>query len=72
MAPLLVVIGADETQLVDSPDIWRAWADDVAVAEIPGGHFLPEEAPDALAGVLTAFLGAGGGDRVTTPGKQQP
>ena len=66
-APLLVVIGAEETQLADAPDIWRGWARDVAVAEIPGGHFLPEEAPDALVSVLTAFLGAGGGDRVTTP-----
>jgi haloacetate dehalogenase len=39
-APLLVVIGADETQLADAPDIWGAWADDVAIAELPGGHFL--------------------------------
>jgi len=61
-APLLVVIGAEETQLADAPDIWRAWADDVAVAELPGGHFLPEEAPDALVAVLAAFLGAGLGD----------
>jgi haloacetate dehalogenase len=66
-APLLVVIGAEETQLADAPDIWRGWAHDVAVAELPGGHFLPEEAPDALVSVLTAFLGAGGGGRVTTP-----
>src|SRR5215217_582091 len=58
-APLLVVIGAEETQLADAPEIWRAWADDVAVAELPGGHFLPEEAPDALLAVLAAFLGAG-------------
>jgi haloacetate dehalogenase len=57
-APLLVVIGAEEAQLADAPDIWRAWADDVAVAELPGGHFLPEETPDELASVLIAFLGA--------------
>jgi haloacetate dehalogenase len=61
-APLLVVLGAEETQLADAPNIWRAWADDVAVAELPGGHFLPEEAPDALVSVLIAFLGAGVGD----------
>jgi haloacetate dehalogenase len=66
-APLLVVLGAEETQLADAPDVWRGWADDVAVAEIPGGHFLPEEAPDALVSVLSAFLDAGGGNRVTTP-----
>jgi haloacetate dehalogenase len=58
-APLLVVIGAEETQLADAPDIWRAWADDVAVAELHGGHFLPEEAPDALLSVLLTFLGGG-------------
>jgi haloacetate dehalogenase len=55
-APLLVVIGAEETQLADAPDIWRMWADDVAAAELPGGHFLPEESPDALVGVLAEFL----------------
>jgi haloacetate dehalogenase len=58
-APLLVVIGAEETQLADAPKIWRAWADDVAFAELPGGHFLPEEAPAALASVLISFLGGG-------------
>jgi haloacetate dehalogenase len=61
-APLLVVIGAEEIQLADAPDIWRAWADDVTVAELPGGHFLPEEAPDALASALIEFLGAGVGN----------
>jgi haloacetate dehalogenase len=57
--PLLVVIGAEEAQLADAPDIWRAWADHIAVAELPGGHFLPEEAPDALVAVLTEFLAEG-------------
>jgi haloacetate dehalogenase len=55
-APLLVVIGAEEAQLADAPEIWRAWADHVAVAELPGGHFLPEEAPEALVAALTEFL----------------
>lgn len=55
-APLLVVIGAEETQLADAPDIWRSWAVDVAIAELAGGHFLPEEAPDELVAVLAAFL----------------
>ena len=57
-APLLVVIGAEETQLADAPDIWRAWAEDVSVAELPGGHFIPEEAPAELVAVLAPFLGA--------------
>ena len=54
--PTLVVTGADETQLDDAPDVWRRWADDVAAARVPGGHFFPEEAPDELADHLSAFL----------------
>jgi haloacetate dehalogenase len=56
--PLLLVTGAEEAQLADAPAIWRAWADDVTAAEVPGGHFLPEEAPDELVTALAAFLGS--------------
>jgi haloacetate dehalogenase len=55
-APLLLVTGEDETQLADAPAIWRAWADDVEAVTVPGGHFVPEEAPDALYAVLAPFL----------------
>jgi haloacetate dehalogenase len=55
-APALVVIGADETQLADAPDVWRAWARDLETANVPGGHFVPEEAPHELADALTEFL----------------
>jgi haloacetate dehalogenase len=55
-APLLVVTGAQEAQLADAPEIWRGWAHDVTATEVPGGHFVPEEAPDELAGALIAFL----------------
>jgi haloacetate dehalogenase len=55
-APVLVVTGADETQLADAPDVWRAWADDVSATHVPGGHFVPEEAPDEVTELLTAFL----------------
>ena len=54
--PLLVVTGQDETQLDDAGDVWRGWADDVAVERVPGGHFVPEEAPDELAALLARFL----------------
>jgi haloacetate dehalogenase len=57
-APLLVVTGAEETQLADAPEVWRAWAGDVSAAAVPGGHFVPEEAPAELAEVLMPFLGA--------------
>lgn len=55
-APVLVVVGEDETQLADAPDVWRTWADDLTATSVPGGHFIPEEAPAQLADVLETFL----------------
>jgi len=55
-APLLVVTGADETQLADAPELWRRWADDVTAHTVPGGHFMLEEAPHEVADILAAFL----------------
>jgi haloacetate dehalogenase len=54
--PLLLVTGAEEAQLADAPAVWSAWATDVTAAEVPGGHFVPEEAPDALLAALEPFL----------------
>ena len=56
-APTLVLVGADEDQLADAPQVWRGWADDLTAAAVPGGHFLPEEAPAEVADQLLAFLG---------------
>jgi haloacetate dehalogenase len=55
-APVLLVTGEDETQLADAPDIWQAWAEDLTSTEVPGGHFIPEEAPAELSLALAAFL----------------
>jgi haloacetate dehalogenase len=55
-APVLLVIGEDETQLADAPDVWRAWADDLTATRVPGGHFIPEEAPEALTDRFAVFL----------------
>jgi haloacetate dehalogenase len=55
-SPVLVVTGADETQLAGAPDVWRAWADDLTATTVPGGHFVPEESPRELTELLTAFL----------------
>lgn len=55
--PLLVVTGAEETQLADAADVWRGWARDVRAATAPGGHFIPEEAPTFLIDALLSFLG---------------
>jgi haloacetate dehalogenase len=57
--PLLLLLGEDETQLADAPDVWRAWAGDVTARTLPGGHFLPEEAAGEVAEELAAFLGRG-------------
>jgi haloacetate dehalogenase len=54
--PVLLVTGADETQLADAPEVWRAWAEDLTAAQVPGGHFNPEEAHAELSGILAAFL----------------
>jgi haloacetate dehalogenase len=55
-APVLVVTGEDEAQFADAHDVWRAWAEDVRAAQVPGGHFVPEEAAEELAEVLGGFL----------------
>ncbi len=57
-APVLVVTGEEETQLAEAPEIWRAWAEDVTAARVPGGHFVPEEAPAELCELLIPFLAA--------------
>ncbi|HKA98034.1 MAG TPA: alpha/beta hydrolase [Streptosporangiaceae bacterium] len=54
--PTLVITAAAETQLADAGDVWREWAGDVRAATVPGGHFIPEEAPQALAAELAEFL----------------
>lgn len=46
-------VGAADDALV----VWRRWAQDVRGAPVPGsGHFIPEEAPDALLAQLLPFL----------------
>jgi haloacetate dehalogenase len=37
-------------------EVWKEWADDVQGAGLEGGHFLPEENPDAVLAALTTFL----------------
>jgi haloacetate dehalogenase len=54
--PVLIVIGAAESQLADADAVWRRWARNIRTAVLPGGHFIPEEAPRELAAVLSDFL----------------
>ena len=39
--------------------VWAHWATDVRGHALDCGHFLPEEAPEAVVAELRAFLGAG-------------
>jgi len=39
--------------------VWKSWADDVRGEAIDAGHFLPEEAPAAVASRLLAFFNPG-------------
>jgi haloacetate dehalogenase len=55
--PVLVHWGAEEDAMSDGPlPVWQRWADDVDGGPLPSGHFIPEEAPDALAASLLRFL----------------
>jgi haloacetate dehalogenase len=57
--PVLVHWGAAEGALSegDGPlEVWRRWADDVRGGPLTSGHFIAEEAPEALAASLQRFL----------------
>jgi haloacetate dehalogenase len=55
--PVLVLWGDREGAGADEPlAVWRRWASDVRGQALACGHFLPEEAPDALTRALGEFL----------------
>ena len=54
--PVLLVTGGDESQLADAETVWRSWTRDLRATVLPGGHFIPEEAPEQLARELVEFL----------------
>jgi haloacetate dehalogenase len=58
VCPALVVhLLQDDPELqYDLAAIWRAWADDVRLAEIDCGHHVAEEKPDELAALLRGFF----------------
>ena len=63
-SPLLVLWGADGFvgQRYDVLEIWRAHVADpglVSGGPVPGGHFVPEEAPDETLAALREFFRAG-------------
>jgi len=55
--PVLVHWGAAEDPSPEGPlPVWRRWAGEVCGAPLPGGHFVPEEAPAKLLASLRKFL----------------
>jgi haloacetate dehalogenase len=55
--PVLVHWGAEEGSMSDGPlVVWRRWAEAVQGGPLPSGHFIPEEAPEALVTSLQRFL----------------
>ena len=55
--PVLVHWGAEEGSMSDGPlAVWRRWAGDVRGGPLASGHFVPEEAADALVASLRDFL----------------
>lgn len=56
--PLLVLWGelGAMHRLYDVPGTWHACADTITARSLPCGHFVPEEAPDETAALLTDFL----------------
>ena len=56
--PLLVLWGADGVvnRLFDPLEDWRAVATNVRGKALPCGHYIPEEAPDAMLAELLPFL----------------
>jgi haloacetate dehalogenase len=53
--PTLILCGRGLWRL-GALGIWRDWCTDVRGAEVPSGHFLPEEAPQETYAALAGFL----------------
>ncbi|TXG80066.1 MAG: alpha/beta hydrolase [Rhodocyclaceae bacterium] len=59
--PLLALWGARGfvNRTYDVPGVWHDYADNVSGRALDCGHFLPEEAPDAVCDALEEFFGSG-------------
>ena len=55
--PLLALWGAKGRRGASLLEVWKSWATDVRGEGLDCGHFIPEEAPEALTERLLAFFG---------------
>jgi haloacetate dehalogenase len=53
--PMLAVMSGARAQR-EPPEAWRQYAQDVRMLAVDCGHFIPEEAPAAIAGPIAEFL----------------
>jgi haloacetate dehalogenase len=56
--PMLAVMSGPRA-LREPPEAWRQYAQDVRSLAVDCGHFIPEEAPAAIAGPIADFLAGG-------------
>jgi haloacetate dehalogenase len=56
VCPTLALVGRRGLARINAAQIWREWCADVRVAELPCGHFLPEEAPAETFEALRTFF----------------
>jgi haloacetate dehalogenase len=57
--PALVLFGATGVmgRLFDVPGTWSGWLEAMTAEAIPGGHFFPDQSPEATLEALRRFLG---------------
>lgn len=56
--PTLILWGEDGVagRHFDMAEVWHRWAQNLHLAPMPGGHFIPEEAPEQALRALSDFL----------------
>ncbi len=63
LVPLLALWGSKgiATSVDDPLEVWRGWSRTAVGAALPGGHFLPEEAPEETVTALLEFFASTSG-----------
>jgi haloacetate dehalogenase len=59
-----LVAAGMESGTLTATEVWRRWADDVRGFDMPCGHLVPEQAPEAVIDALVPFLDAAAGKAI--------